>query len=180
MLDALTSCLEEGGHEQRVSVPGLISGTTRLMNGMTVPIVFPDLRGMYKWRSEHLIAGARAEAQGATATETEILNFLNRIYYELRNLGIAPQDRALNFAATNAYQAQQAFADAVTRSLVLDSIKLVKSPICRPESDCWDVELIMFDDEDERHPNRIYRYTIDVSDIIPVTIGAVRSWAARA
>ena len=61
------------------------------------------------------------------------MNFLNRVYYELRNLGVAPQDRALNFAATNAYQARLAFVDAAARSLVLDTIKVVKSPICRPD-----------------------------------------------
>lgn len=180
MLDALASSMEPGGNEQRVSIPGLISGSTRLLNGMVVPIVFPDLRGMYKWRSEQLIEATRAVAPDHTESDDEILNFLNRVYYELRNLGVAPQDRAMNYAATNAYQTRQAFVDAVRRSLVLDSIKVIKSPICRPNSDCWDVELIMFDDEDERHPNRTYRFTVDVSEIIPVTVGTVRSWAARA
>lgn len=179
MLDALTSSMESGGNEQRVSVPGVISGSTRLLNGMIVPVVFPDLRGMYKWRSEHLIELTRAAAPEHAETDDAILNFLNRVYYELRNLGVAPQDRAINYAATNAFQARQAFADAVGRSLVLDSIKVVKSPICRPDSDCWDVELVMFDDEDERHPNRIYRFTVDVSETIPVTIGTVRTWASR-
>jgi cyanobactin maturation PatA/PatG family protease len=180
MLDALTSSMEAGGNEQRVSIPGVISGSTRLLNGMIVPVMFPDLRGMYKWRSEHLIELSRAAAPEHTETDDAILNFLNRVYYELRNLGVAPQDRAINYAATNAFQARQAFADAVGRSLALDSIKVIKSPICRPDSDCWDVELVMFDDEDERRPNRIYRFTVDVSETIPVTIGTVRTWASRA
>jgi cyanobactin maturation PatA/PatG family protease len=98
MLDALESCLDDSGREQRVSIPGFISGSTRLMNGMTVPVIYPDLRGMYKWRSQDLIQ-ATQEALSADAekvTDDEILNFLNRVYYELRNLGIAPQERALN------------------------------------------------------------------------------------
>jgi cyanobactin maturation PatA/PatG family protease len=158
MLDALTSALDEDGSEQRVSIPGLISGSTRLMNGMSVPVVFPDLRGIYKWRSADLIQATRASAGDHAASDEDLLNFLNRVYYELRNLGVAPQDRAINFAATNAYQPRQAFVDAAAKSLVLDRIQVVKSGICRPDSDCWDVSLVMFDDEDERKPNRISIY----------------------
>jgi cyanobactin maturation PatA/PatG family protease len=181
MFEALTSSLDPEGVEQRVSIPGFISGSTNLWNGMIIPVVCPDLRGIYTWRSSTLIDAVRAAATPeATPPETELVDFLNRVYYELRNLGTIPQDRALNFAATNAYQAAHSLADAARRSLVLDSINVVKSPICRPDSDCWDVQLVMFDDEDERKPNRVYRFTVDVSDIIPVTVGHVRSWAKRA
>ena len=82
--------------------------------------------------------------------DDDIFNFLNRVYYELRNLGVAPQERALNFAATNAYQTQVAFAESAGRNLALDTITVAKSPICRPDSDCWDVQLQMFDPENER------------------------------
>jgi hypothetical protein len=27
--------------------------------------------------------------------------------------------------------------------------------------------------------NRIYRFTVDVSDLMPVTIGAIRAWSRR-
>jgi cyanobactin maturation PatA/PatG family protease len=180
MLTTLTSSMDQGGNEQRISIPGFISGSMRLLNGMIVPTVFPDLRGMFKWRAEQLVALTREAVPEHTESDQAILNFLNRVYYELRNLGVAPQDRALNYAATNAFQARLAFANAAGRSLVLDSIKVVKSAICRPDSDCWDVELIMFDDDDERHPNWTYRFTIDVSEVIPVSVGTVRSWASRA
>lgn len=56
---------------------------------------------------------------------------------------------------------------------------MVKSPICRPDSDCWDVELQMFDPENERRANRVYRYTVNVSEVLPVTVGTVRTWAVR-
>ena len=46
------------------------------------------------------------------------------------------------------------------------------APICRPDSDCWDVQLLMFDPENERRASRVYRYTVDVSDVLPVTVGA--------
>ena len=146
---------------------------------MTVPVVFPDLRGMYKWQSHELIAAAKAAVGKDVASDDDIFNFLNRVYYELRNLGVAPQERALNFAATNAYQTNIAFAESAGRNLALDSITVAKSPICRPDSDCWDVQLLMFDPENERRASRVYRYTVDVSDVLPVTVGTVRSWAVR-
>lgn len=181
MFDALeTSLDDERNREQRVSIPGLISGSTRLLNGMTVPVIFPDLRGMYKWQSHDLIKAAKAAVGSSVASDEHIFNYLNRVYYELRNFGVAPQDRALNYAATNAYQTQVAFAESAGRNLELDTINVVKSPICRPDSDCWDVELQMFDPENERRANRVYRYTIDVSEVLPVTVGSVRTWAVRA
>ncbi|MGE0035446.1 MAG: PatA/PatG family cyanobactin maturation protease [Xanthobacteraceae bacterium] len=180
MLDALESSLDAAHNkEQRVSIPGVIAGSTRLLNGMTVPVVFPDLRGMYKWQSSELIAAAKAAVGKDVASDDAIFNFLNRVYYELRNLGVAPQERALNYAATNAYQTNVAFADSAGRNLALDSITVAKSPICRPDSDCWDVQLLMFDPENERRASRVYRYTVDVSDVLPVTVGTVRSWAVR-
>jgi cyanobactin maturation PatA/PatG family protease len=180
MLDALMSSLGSTGSEQRVAIPGYIGGATHLMNGMTVPVVYPDLRGMHKWRSEHLITATReAVVHADEVSDDEILNFLNRVYYELRNLGVAPQERAINFAATNAYQARHVFADSTARRYALDCIKVVKSPICRPDSDCWDVQLHMFDPENERRAGRIYRFTVDVSEVLPVTVGPIRQWAAR-
>jgi cyanobactin maturation PatA/PatG family protease len=181
MFDAVESSLDEKrNREQRVSIPGVISGSIRLLNGMTVPVIYPDLRGMYKWQSHELIAAAKAAVGSSVASDDHIFNFLNRVYYELRNFGVAPQDRALNFAATNAYQTQVAFAESAGRNLELDTINVVKSPICRPDSDCWDVELQMFDPENERRANRVYRYTVDVSEVLPVTVGSVRTWAVRA
>ena len=105
--------------------------SARLLNGMTVPVVYPDLRGMYRWQSQELIAAAKAAVGKDVASDDDIFNFLNRVYYELRNLGLAPQERALNFAATNAYQTQTAFAESAGQKLALDTINVIKSPICR-------------------------------------------------
>jgi len=134
---------------------------------------------MYKWLSDELIAAAKAAVGKDVASDDDILNFLNRVYYELRNFGVSPQDRALNFAATNAYQTQTVFAESAGRNLALDAIQVVKSPICRPDSDCWDVQLRMFDPENEPRASRVYRSTVDVSEVLPVTVGDVRSWAVR-
>jgi hypothetical protein len=36
--------------------------------------------------------------------------------------------------------------------------------------------LRFFDPENDRRARRVFRFTIDVSDIMPVTLGDVRSW----
>ena len=37
--------------------------------------------------------------------------------------------------------------------------------------------LKFFDPENSRRAKKLFRFTIDVSDIIPVTLGEVRSWS---
>jgi PatG C-terminal len=106
-------------------------------------------------------------------------NFLSRVYYDLRNLGITPEQRALNFAATNAFQASQVLESAAQGDLELDTITVHKSPVCRPDSDCYDVELAFFAPQNLVAANKIYRFTVDVSDVMPVTIGAIRAWSRR-
>jgi cyanobactin maturation PatA/PatG family protease len=178
MLEAMTTSLDTTGDLQRVAAPGFMSGTTRLMNGMTLPVLYPDIRGMTKWRAGELATAARSAVGDDAIRDESIFEFLVRVYDELRNLGISPQERAMNFAATNAYQAAVAFGDGARRELELYRITVKKSPICRPESDCWDVQLVMFDAENERRAARVYRYTVDVSEVLPVTVGVMRSWSA--
>lgn len=171
---------------QRVSIPGRITGrTVRLFSGQVVPVIEPQSpRGMYGWHVNSLVSAA-IEAVGAEQEEAReeqmrrtLSSFLNRIYYDLRNLGQTSQDRALNFAATNAFQAAQTFSEAVGAGMELDSINVSKSPFCRMDSDCWDVQLKFFDPENSRRAKKVFRFTIDVSDLIPVTLGEVRSWSS--
>lgn len=178
----------EDGEEyiERVSIPGRITGrTVRLFSGQTVPVIEPQSpRGMYGWRVNTLVSSAiaavGAEQEGADEAQMRrtLSSFLNRIYYDLRNLGQTSQDRALNFAATNAFQAAQTFSEAVGAGMELDSINVSKSPFCRMDSDCWDVQLKFFDPENSRRAKKVFRFTIDVSDLIPVTLGEVRSWSS--
>ena len=106
-------------------------------------------------------------------------DFLSRIYFDLRNLGVTPEDRALNYAATNAFQARQVVEAATVQGLDLERITVHKSPICRPDSDCYDVEVTFFNPDNTNVASRVFRFTVDVSDVIPVTIGAVRQWTRR-
>ncbi len=61
--------------------------------------------------------------------------------------------------------------------IVLHSIEVEKSPFCRYGSECWDVKLKFSDPENGWSAKRVFRFTIDVSDRTPVTLGEVRSWA---
>ena len=171
---------------ERVSIPGKLTGrTVKLFSGQVVPVIEPvSPRGIYGWRVNTLVCSALEAVRGEQAEADDeqmrrsLSSFLNRVYYDLRNLGQTSQDRALNFAATNAFQAAQTFSTAVAAGMELDSIAVTKSPFCRMDSDCWDVQLKFFDPENNRRAKKVFRFTIDVSDFIPVTLGEVRSWSS--
>jgi cyanobactin maturation PatA/PatG family protease len=171
---------------ERISIPGVLTGrTVKLYSGQVVPLIAPQSpRGIYGWKVNTLVNAALETVQTAVEGATEdnvrrtLGSFLNRIYYDLRNLGTTSQDRALNFATTNAFQAASTFAQAVAEGMELDSITVEKSPFCRLDSDCWDVKLKFFDPENSRRAKKIFRFTIDVSDLIPVTLGEVRTWSS--
>ena len=161
-----------------VAVPGFMKGSVRLMSGATVPVIYPDMRGLYAWDVPALAQASKTRVAGPADPSTSLENFLNRVYYEFRNLGVTPQERALNYSATNAFQVSQVFGQALGNNMVLDSIRVDKSPICRPESDCWDVVLTFFRPENKSERAKMsYRFTVDVSDVLPVLVGPVRSWA---
>lgn len=176
------------GRAELVSVPGYIAGTVRLMSGQTVPLLVPALRGMYCWSTAQVLEQAMGgrPADGERAAEYDkrakaLRNYLDRIYYAQRNLGATPEHRALNFSATNAFQAAEIMSMAAhgDAQVELSTISVSKSPICRPDSDCYDVQLCFFNPHNTNMADRVYRFTVDVSDIIPVSIGQVRSWSQR-
>jgi cyanobactin maturation PatA/PatG family protease len=174
---------------ERVSVPGVVSGrAVRLFSGQMVPVIEIDApRGLYGWQVNRLIAEAiaaldikpKSEAAAATAElATTLRTFIDRVYFEVRNLGRLSADRALNFAATNAFQAAKVFSESFTNSMRLDTIEVERSPYARPDSDAWDIKLKFFDPENTRRARTVFRFTIDVSDIMPVTVGEIRSWSS--
>lgn len=173
---------------ERVSVPGIINGAVRLANGEVVPAIVPEIRGMYSWTTSELIKACcgpepkeKPQKEDYQHKVGDIHNFLDRVYYELRNLGMTPQERAINFAATNAFNIAKVYEEAVNEHMDLDLIeKPERSPICRPESDCWDVKLMFFYPERQvQTVRKAHRFTVDVSDVVPVTVGPVRSWFVR-
>jgi cyanobactin maturation PatA/PatG family protease len=174
------------GQVNRISIPGTIAGTVKLMSGQELPVIVPRPQGIFSWSTEALLAatvGAAPDTNNDADLEAYnnrsegVLNFLDRVYYELRNLGITSQERAINYAATNAFQVGQVFQRAARESLELDTIDVERSPVCRPGSDCWDVKLVFFNPTRRTEQARkVYRFTIDVSHVTPVTVGTIRSW----
>ncbi|NER00127.1 MAG: peptidase S8, partial [Cyanothece sp. SIO2G6] len=174
------------------AIPGSLSDrSVRLFSGQVVPVIeMKNVRGMYGWRVNQLIQAAIDQAYSAADENSEVDEeklreslkfFLNRVYYDFRNLGDTSQNRALNFAATNAFQATQVFVDALKPEegggfYQLSNIAIERSPFCRVDSDCWDVKMVFFNPINDRAAKKIFRFTIDVSDIIPVTMGEVRTW----
>ena len=176
---------ESDDYIERVSIPGnLTDRTVELFSGQIVPVLaLPNVRGMYGWQVNALVEAAvatvspEASEPDNVAMRRSLKSFLHRIYYDLRNLGHLDRDRALNFAATNAFQAASTFAEAINTGMGLDSIEVEKSPFCRLNSNCWDVKLKFFDSENSRRAKKVYRFTIDVANLMPVTLGKVRSWS---
>lgn len=184
----LADKVEQGA--DRISVPGYLSGQTKLMSGQTIPIILPNLRCMYNWNTAALVESVVGKPLATNAKKTEkevyentksaIANFLERIYHELRNLGTLPQDRAINYAATNALNTATIFTEALKDNMQLDLIEVERSAVCPLGSECWDVKIIFFDPEKQfQRARKVYRFTIDVSDVCPVMIGEVRHWSMR-
>lgn len=169
---------------ERIAVPGVeTGGVETLIGGQVVPVITPDLPGLSSWSTSALVGaltGSQPQVPGlpnpVLVSET-LRTVLGEVYHGRRNLGATPRERALNFAVTNAYALHQIVVEATTAGLELASVDTEKSPLCRPESDCWDVKLTFFDPvARSRLARRVYRFTIDVSDVEPVQIGSTRNW----
>src|SRR5262249_2985029 len=139
---------------ERASIAGTLGGSVTLLTGQVIPVIHPDIRGMFNWRIEDLI---KQLTDGLSEEESNYIGeriqcVFTRIYYEFRNLGLTPQDRALNFAVTIGTNMVRALSrvraeetKGAAKRFELDDIQVVRSPVCRPDSDCWDVKLSFFD-----------------------------------
>jgi cyanobactin maturation PatA/PatG family protease len=192
---------DDPGFVSRVSVPGVLTGrTTRLFSGQVVPVVKVKGRGIYTWNEHALIKSVSEavdqdtvgkninESRGSTPGyfEKTVRAFLDKIYYQFRNLGQSSADRALNYAGTNAFLFGSQISDGLLSAktvpgpedhfYALDSIRVSKSPHCRVGSDCQDVIVTFFDPEDERRSKVHYLFTVDVSDEHPVSLAPVHTF----
>lgn len=167
-----------------VSVPGVIVGKVALYDGSVVDVLSPDLRGMFSWETQKYVSaiteGRRlTAADGVTAAQVdrEIGRFLGKIYYSIRNRGVTPEERALNAAATNAFNFSPVIVEAGQEGLTLRDVSVERSPLNRVGSQYYDVLLTFFNPKDRQGtaPLRA-RFTIDVSDTVPVMIGEPVIW----
>jgi hypothetical protein len=179
----------------RVSIPGLLTDrTVRLFSGLCVPVVEVKSRGIHTWNETALVdavvTDVQKDARVKAAAESQPVDedfmrqtvraLLDKIYYQFRNLGQSPGDRALNFAGTNAFTMTGAIKEGLlsgsyvpgvnTNFYVLDTIAVAKSPYDRVDSECWDVTATFFDPENDRRARVSYLFTIDVGDELPVSL----------
>ena len=187
--DLLRRFLREQSTEgvERVSIAGYMRGVVDFGSGIKIPILAPEIRGMCNWTTKALISAvcgkapekASKESGAYEAKRAGVSNFLERVYYELRNVGREPGDRALNFAATNAFQVERIYEIALREEMELEAIQKEPSPFARPGSECWDVKLVFFYPKREtRAVRKIFRFTVDITDVVPVVVGPMRSWSA--
>jgi hypothetical protein len=199
-LDGQTRPPDHPDFVERVTVPGYLTGeTVCLYSGQVVPVLVPNIRGMFGWNVNQLmelvqktvkderkkLTADQIKKRGLPADDDEaaqnaqqaLRNFLDRIYYDLRNLGQTPAERAMNYAATNAFQAATVLSEQATKGMQLDCIITEPSPFCRKDSVCMDVKLRFFDPENDNRARSVSRWTVDVSDIYPVMVGPIRTWA---
>ena len=177
----------------RVSIPGVLTTrTVELFSGQVVPVVVAQPRGLFVWNEARLVdavvEAVDPAALGADVDRVRLMvrQMLDKVYYQLRNLGQSPPDRALNFQATNAF----IFTESISRGLLsgevvdgdttklytLDTISVSKSPYCRVDSDCWDVQISFFDPENDNRARLILQSTIDVNDELPVQLAPVHQF----
>jgi cyanobactin maturation PatA/PatG family protease len=181
----------------RVSIPGVLTNrTVRLFSGQVVPLVEVKSRGLHTWNEGALVNAAvdqvetemRADAQRRNvdaAVDREFLErniraFLDKVYYQFRNLGQSPPDRAMNYAATNAFVLTSEIRSGLLSAkyvpgrneglYTMDTVTVSRSPYCRMDSDCWDVVVTFFDPEEVRRAKVSYLFTIDVSAELPVSL----------
>lgn len=164
------------------SFPGHITDSVKLRSGQIVPVITPSLRAMYNWRTKDLATSLAAENDEQTISLEErrrrANNLVNQLTYQLQNLGLSSADRAINHIVTNMHNVlNSVFVTKINNGYELATIRAVKSDICRPDSDCQDVFLTFFNPTKRLElAKQVYRFTVDVSKVIPVSIGEVRKW----
>jgi len=166
-----------------VSVPGVLTGHIALYDGQIIDAIVPDLRGMYAWETNSYVEAIRRARLKIDATinadglKREMKRFLGKIYFSIRNRGASPEERALNAAATNAFNISEVILEAGAEGMTLRDVTVERSPVNRSGSEYYDVLLTFFDPNDRqgRAPLRA-RFTIDVSDTAPVMIGDPVTW----
>jgi hypothetical protein len=190
----------------RISIPGrLTNRTIRLFSGQVLPVVVVQAAGLYTWNEGVLVDSLLVEikrqqdrdaALGPVpddATVRLILRaFLDKVYYEFRNLGQSGPDRALNYAATNAFSLVSELALGFLSGRLsplqgaepaplyaLDDIRVQPSQYSRMDSECYDVIITFFDPTNDRQARVAYLTVIDVSAVLPVALAPTRQFLIR-
>lgn len=165
-----------------ISLPGVIAGQVTTYDGMTIDAVVPDRRGMFSWNTGRYVGALRDQLGAREGTDPDeiarrIDRFLRKIQFRIRNRGLLPEERALNAAATNAFNISDVIVQAGSEGLAFKDISVERSPLNRPGSEYYDVLLTFFEPGERlRVAPLVARFTVDVSDTVPVVVGEPVSW----
>lgn len=109
--------------------------------------------------------------------EAALADYLQLVSFRSDQEPEVSRERALNFCATNGFQAAMAFADAMADGMEFEDYRLEYSPFARVSGGCWDVVIVFRDPVRGRRALREYRLTVDIGDVMPVSVGRLRRWA---
>ncbi|WP_298512112.1 S8 family serine peptidase [uncultured Kordia sp.] len=160
----------------RMSLPGYISGRSKLINGNYIQAVTPVAYGLKDWTLEALLKsmGIKKESEDKKG----LVSVLNRLYVEALNKGQSPDDRALNYCLYNILEISTIVKETVKQKQQFSSYKIVPSKVTRQNSIVREVQLTFFDPKNTNKAATTYSMEVDVSGITPVLIGRIEEWYA--
>lgn len=170
---------------ERVALPGRVRGKVNLRNCVSATVLHPELRGAAEWSAKRLFEMIQSEVAPSSAAAADklarkIKELLERLDEDVRNPGLTPQHRALNFASTQQSELLRLVRADLEGDFEVDTVRHPEaSNHCRPGSDCWDVEISFFNPENVQESPILVRQTVDVSDVVPVLIDRPRRFRRR-
>lgn len=130
-------------------VGGRLEGMACLSRKRDIPRIVPARRGIH------------------VAKDESIATHMQRL---ARNRGRNASERAINFVAAYA-------APVPADGRVPHEVQAARSPLCRPDSECIDVRLTLFDPANRlTRAHRIVVVSVDVRDEVPVVLGQIKQW----
>jgi hypothetical protein len=153
------------------AVGGRLTGESRMVNGLSVPMLKPDARSMFTWTPAGLMETmAEAEPPGLASA----LNLLREL---AKRPGSEAGDRAMNFAATQPAALAPAFRAAADAGLQLARIAVAAHNVAIFGSDRIDVRFLF---QLAKAPQSVAKLeavlTVDVQETSPFCTGPVRLW----
>jgi hypothetical protein len=128
-------------------------------------------------RESPVVIWPRLREEVTPQIQGAVIDFLNQIYFRAAQQPDVSRDRAVSFVATNGYQVSAAFLDAMHDGLQYLDFRTEYSPFARVSGQCWDVIVRFNDPTSARRAPREYRMTVDIADVMPVTVGRLRRWS---
>jgi hypothetical protein len=180
----------------KVAIAGTLANKrVTLANAQQVEVIHPDLRGMSTWNTLRLLQVAldypskEPRAQVLADAWGFIARVTSRLYELVRNDGKTPQERAINWQATAfLHQVRPLLGSSTFRMLVGGNEGLkaaavndiqVRPATCQESGGEYDVELSLFSIESMLRGLTVIASTVDVSDVVPVTLGRTRVFNKR-